>query len=154
VKPSPFVSHDIALREALASIEIKEPEIPPELPDGVSVVRRFLKWADSELKGMPIEQLEPDDFSRNPVATCRRATERLLKLILVFLHGGGLADLLGEIWTKGQYEFTPPRPAVVDLPSELMPADLGRLQQKWLVPNNGINFPPVTREERAQGCCF
>jgi len=125
-KPSSFASHDVVLRQTLASIGIREPEIPPELPDGISVLKRFCKWADSELSGMPIEQLEPDEFSRNPVPACRRAIERLLKVIAVFLHDGGLDSLLLDIWTAGQHGFAA-RERVADLPGELVKLELGPL---------------------------
>ena len=87
---------------------------------------------------MPSEQLEADDFGKNPVPACRRAIERLLKLITVFLHDGGLSDLLNEIWSTGKYGFACRRD-VPDLVTEILKLELGPLNYFLYAASSGVH---------------
>lgn len=141
IATSVAIAHDLVLRQTLAAIGVTEPQRPPEPPDGVLVLRRFRKWVECAIEDTPFEQLESDDFSRNPVPACRRATERLLKLVLLFLHDGGLADTLNHIWLEGLYDFGQ-RKAVHDLPTELLRLEVGPLNHLLRATSRAI-------EERA-----
>ncbi len=120
------ISHDVLIRQVLLTLGVRMPEPPKLLQSGQLELKRFCKWAYAELHGSSSEILEMDTFSSSPVATCRRATERLLKVIVLFLHDAGWSELLCEIWSKGLYQFNP-KSLKEELSSQILKAEAGTL---------------------------
>ena len=93
------------LREALSRLGVCEPQSPPRVIDGVEVLRESHRWLDLRLRGCGTPEVEPGHELLGPDGACRRAAERLLKIVTVFCWDAGYEGAIRRIVTEGRHKF-------------------------------------------------
>lgn len=90
---------------------IHEPVVPKRVYSGLEALESFSDWATSQVTGKRFSTVEESRFTYDPVAQCRRATERLLKTIAVFFLNTDCKLHMKEVWENSLYGFKTPSPS-------------------------------------------
>jgi hypothetical protein len=139
----------VILREALHRLGVNEPQLPPRLIDGVETLRDACDWLDQSLSS---EENQPEPISDllGPDGACRRAAERMVKVLAVFLWRTELQSDIRRIIRKKLHGFRPPAGVTRDLEEWLMKkSELGSLNYLLRALNEYIKenhlSPPFVR---------
>ncbi len=102
------LGREAVTRLALIQIGVKEPEIPDRLFDGVANLQDVRNRLLEVIQGRSLITQDPAPNDIGGVAgRCRRAAERLLKVITVFLWDGGYAEAITRVVHEGRHGFRP-----------------------------------------------
>ena len=111
-EPESIIDADLWLGQLLRKHHsIHEPCIPVKVNNGLDVIRAFYSFSSASIKkGIPSSTIEESQFSDDPVAACRRATERLMKTITLFLFDAEECNSkMKYVWEKGLFGFRAPK---------------------------------------------
>ena len=118
-------SPEVALNLTLICIGFRQAEVPLPVMDGVAELRQCLRALDLHLRGLDTHEDGPAFL--DPLATCRRGAERMLKVLCCFIIDAGFDGSVRRAAIEGVGGFRPMEAEPPSWASWIMGADLGTL---------------------------